>query len=295
VALVVILSALTMGTLDDDLGQMVTVPLLIAFVLMGAAPLFLAILKRDLRPPRWKRLFRLTRFALANGFQYIPNDEHSNEAGTVFWIGKSRRVDDRFVSPSSPRFQVGNVELSSHHFWLGGGVFFRWGFLKLDLGHHMPHMFLISKKSSFLRSFTLPFAVPQAMSLEGDFDKYFTLYAPVEYARDALYVFAPDLMAKLIDHSAACDVEIIDRWMYVYSRRPFALDLQATWERVFAIVDAVGAKAVRQTARYQDARSAQADVVAPRGRRLQIQVSYAFVIVVAIYMFSMMLQSVFRY
>ena len=37
----------------------------------------------------------------------------------------------------------------------------------------------------------------QVLSLEGDFDRYFTLYCPKEYERDALYVFTPDLMALL--------------------------------------------------------------------------------------------------
>lgn len=39
------------------------------------------------------------------------------------------------------------------------------------------------------------------LSLEGDFDRYFTLYCPGDYERDALYVFTPDLLALLIDES----------------------------------------------------------------------------------------------
>ena len=48
-----------------------------------------------------------------------------------------------------------------------------------------------------------------AGTLEGDFDRHFTLYAPDGYGRDALYLLTPDLMSRLIDSARAFDVSLL--------------------------------------------------------------------------------------
>lgn len=125
------------------------------------------------------------------------------------------------------------------------------------------------------------FTNDQVLSLEGDFDQYFTLYCPRQYERDALYVFTPDLMALLIDEAAPFDVEIVDEWMFVYSSKPFDPLSRLTYERLFRIADTVGAKTLRQTKRYKDERvhSFAANIIAPQGRRLKSGVSVGAVVV----------------
>src|SRR5690606_19662771 len=116
----------------------------------------------------------------------------------------------------------------------------------------------------------------QVLSLEGDFDRYFRLYCPREYERDALYVFTPDLMALLIDNAAPFDVEIVDDWMFVYSSKPFPAAQPAVYQRLLNIVETVGSKTLSQTDRYRDERAAvpfEANVVAPQGTRLKRSVS----------------------
>src|SRR5690606_27767455 len=160
----------------------------------------------------------------------------------------------------------------------------RWGFLALELDRRLPHMVLDATANNGLFGGTnLParFDRSQVLSLEGDFDRYFTLYCPREYERDALYVFTPDLMAILIDEAAPYDVEIVDDWMFVYSRTPFDLAHRPTLERLFRIVETVGAKTLRQTVRYADERIGDfsADIVAPAGARLKRGVSIVAVLV----------------
>jgi hypothetical protein len=124
----------------------------------------------------------------------------------------------------------------------------------------------------------------QVLSLEGDFDRYFTLYCPRQYERDALYVFTPDLMALLIDEAAPYDVEIIDRWLFVYAARPFPLADPHTYQRLLRIVATVGRKALSQTDRYRDERVGDfdANIVAPAGRRLRSGIPIATLIVVGV-------------
>ncbi|MCW4456907.1 hypothetical protein [Microbacterium sp. MPKO10] len=111
----------------------------------------------------------------------------------------------------------------------------------------------------------------QILSLEGDFDRHFTLYCPREYERDALYLFTPDLMALLIDNVAVYDAEIVDDWLFFYSSKPFSPRDEAQWRRMLGIVDVVGAKAFSRAERYTDSRTSETGPrpnVAPAGKRL---------------------------
>lgn len=233
----------------------------------------------------WARWMRLFEFAAANGMIYSPSDPSPDYPGAIFGIGDSRQSIDHVRSASGRFFDLGGYRYST-----GSGKTrstHTWGFLALALDRALPHMVLDSRANNGLFGGTnLPavFAKNQVLSLEGDFDRHFTLYAPKEYETDALYVFTPDLMALLIDEAAPFDVEIIDRWMFVYSSTALdALD-PATYRRMFRIIDTVGATTVRHTDRYADDRVGDraADVVAPQGRRLRHGVSIGAVLIVVV-------------
>jgi hypothetical protein len=137
----------------------------------------------------------------------------------------------------------------------------------------MPNIVLDSRANNSIFGSNLPATLrkDQVLQLEGDFDRYFTLYCPKEYEQDALYIFTPDLMALLIDEAAPYDVELVDEWMFVYSSKPFELADPAVLQRLFRIADTVGAKALDQTERYADERVGDfdANIVAPQGARLR--------------------------
>ena len=97
------------------------------------------------------------------------------------------------------------------------------------------------------------FARDQRLSLEGDFDKYFTLYCPEGYEQDALYLFTPDIMARFIDSAAQLDVEIVDDWLFLYTKREASTLDPATWAWLFGAVGALMTK-LDQWARWRDDR-----------------------------------------
>ena len=106
----------------------------------------------------------------------------------------------------------------------------------------------------------------QKLSLEGDFDRYFSLYCPQGYERDALYLFTPDIMARFIDNAAALDVEIVDDWLFLYGKREFSGLDPATWAWLFSVVAALLDK-FAQWARWRDEQlttDAAARATAPR-------------------------------
>jgi hypothetical protein len=275
------------GAVQSGAGIDTLIPLafptaFIAFIVIVFAAAFRSLVGGH----RWETWMRLSRFAAANQLQFSPADPSPNYPGAIFTAGHSavalnhlRSTTDRFLDMGNYRYVTGSGKNASTH---------NWGFLAFNLDRRLPNMVLDSKANNGLFGGTnLPqtFNKDQVLHLEGDFDKFFTLYCPKEYETDALYIFTPDLMALLIDEAAPFDVEIIDDWMFVYSAKPFVSADPAVYQRLFRIVDTVGAKALQQTDRYTDehAGSFGANYVAPQGQRLRRGVSAGAIVFVVIF------------
>ncbi len=234
---------------------------------------------------RFERYVRLDWFAKANGLVFSPADANPQYPGAIFGHGRARSAYEHFRSASERFLDFGNYRYTT-----GSGknsTTHTWGFMALQLDRSLPHMVLDARANNGLFGGTnLPatFTKDQVLSLEGDFNNFFTLYCPKQYERDALYVFTPDLMALCIDNAAPFDIEIVDQWMFVYSASPFDMSYGGIYERLFGIVDTVGAKTLTQTDRYSDERIANftANVVAPQGARLKRGVPIAAIVLGAV-------------
>jgi len=217
----------------------------------------------------WQNWFRLSRFAADNDMVFSAATPDPQYPGLIFNQGSSRQTVNHVRSASGRFFDIGNFQFTTsdgekthtHHR----------GFMALHLDRRLPHMVLDATSNGSLG--LAAFGKEQRLSLEGDFDRYFTLFCPQQYERDALYVFTPDLMALLIDEAAPFDVEIVDNWMFVYANGAFPSLQAGLYERLFHIIDTVGAKTLSQSARYQDDRLVEApfeaNIVAPPGQRLR--------------------------
>ena len=265
-------------------GSPVTVVALLFFVLLIAVFGFVIARVAIASSGKWGRWLRMDRFARANGFTFSPESANPGYPGAIFQLGNPRKTTEHFRTTEGRFLDFGNYEYTT-----GSGknrTTRRWGFLAIELDRRLPHMVLDSKANNGLLGGTnLPatFHKEQILSLEGDFNEYFTLYCPKEYERDALYVFTPDLMALLIDNAAPFDVEIVDAWMFVYSATPFPAAQPAVYQRLLRIVETVGSKTLTQTDRYQDDRAAvpfAANIVAPQGTRLKRSVSVGAIIMI---------------
>ena len=204
---------------------------------------------------RRARAYRLDTFARANGMQWFPLSANPPLPGMIFGIGSGRQALD-VVRGHRPRF----VEFGNHRYTTGSGknqTTHSWGYVAVKLSSPLPHIVLDAKSNNSIFGSNLPatFHKEQALSLEGDFDRYFTLYCPREYERDALYLFTPDIMARFIDNAAALDVEIVDDWMFLYARRDFSTLDPNTWAWLFSVVGAFLDK-FAQWERWRDERLA---------------------------------------
>lgn len=245
-----------------------------ATVLLGSIPA--AFVVNDvhahvrLRWP-WRRWLRLSRFAVDNGLQYLPESPAPSLPGVIFAGSPNRVATDRLMADQESRFEIGNFETAR------GEITFRtarWGYMALRLDRTLPHM-VLHAVANRRRKRTLPGAILsfQALSLEGDFDQHFTLHAPRRYERDALYVFSPDLMALMVDEARTFEIEIVDNWIIFYKPNGFDLSSEQTARTLFRIASIVGAKTSRQTRRYWDIHGGTfvQNVVAADAERLRVR------------------------
>lgn len=216
------------------------------------------VIRRLVSQGTWRRWLRLTRFATANSLGYAANAAGPGYPGSIFALGRAQQVPEHLYRGGDRPLDLGNYRYTT-----GSGKNRKthdWGYVAIKLDRMLPQMILDAKANNFLgTNLPVSFSRDQVLSLEGDFDRYFTLYCPREYERDALYVFTPDLMAQLIDEAALFDVEIVDDWMFVYSARTFDLADPPTIARLFRIIDTVGEKTLGRTQRYADSKLAGAD------------------------------------
>lgn len=260
-------------------------------VLIGT---FIVIIWQSLRSST-KRRAKLYKFALRNNLTYLVDAGNPGYAGMIFDNGHSRQVDDALV------FSDG-TEIGNYTYVTGSGKNQRthkWAYARLKLARRLPNMVLDARGNNFWKFSNLSdsFDRSQTLALEGDFNNYFTLYAPKQYERDALYVFTPDVMAAMVDYGQEYDIEIVDDELFIYSGDHFSLDKPEFYERILKIIDAIGSEVIDQTDYYADERvgNRAANIVAPQGQRLKSGFNWlvAVVIVIIIY-FNIIQPLIFR-
>jgi len=256
----------------------------IVFILLVIALIILGITQYVKNQKKaWEQKVRIYRFAKANNLSFNISADGPSYSGMIFNIGNSRQAEDILGSKSADFiFEIANYNYTETH----GSDESRYtdrhnyGYIMVDLNKKLPHMVLDAKSNNvsvFKQSISnLPttFDKAQVLSLEGDFDKYFKLYAPKEYERDALYILSPDLMAVLIDHSGQFDVEIVDDKMFVYSSTYFNFSDIESVKKLFKIIEIVGKKIIHQSNNYSDERisTKSIDAVSVPGQRLRSRI-----------------------
>ncbi|MES2971896.1 MAG: hypothetical protein V4702_06265 [Patescibacteria group bacterium] len=185
--------------------------------------------------------FVLEAFALENSFTYTSAfaNDFKTDPGTLFTHGHSKKASHIFAGD----FAGYPFTLFRYDYATSSGKSRRSydaEVMELTLPRVLPHMVIDSlmKGDSFGGS-VLPIAFDknQKIELEGDFYKYFSLYAPDKYGISALTIIAPDAMEALMRNAALCDIEIVDNKLYFYW--PKVADAKVEYEEIFRTVQAV--------------------------------------------------------
>lgn len=214
-------------------------------------------------------MVKLVRFAVRNTLIPTFDVKDPGLSGLYFEQGYDKKLI------ASLDIADEGITLGSYQYTTGGGKsrqVHKIGFARHTLSRRLPHMVLDNKHNNFWKMTNLPeyFDSSQKLSLEGDFDSHFILYAPQEYERDALYIFTPDVMANFIDNGFNFDAEIIDNHLYIYSESIFFAN-EKFLSTAYAAISSLGNKIEKQSDYYMDERvfSRAENIVAPEGRRLK--------------------------
>lgn len=226
---------------------------------------------------RYRQLVKLEKLAAANNLELIYDRDDPAYSGMIFDEGDSRHISEALRFPGG--FEIGNYKYTT-----GSGDNRRtttWTYAKIQLAKKLPHMVLDAKHNNFLGLTNLPdvFRSKQELRLEGDFNKYFNLYAPNGYERDALYVFTPDVMMAMIDHVKQYDMEVVDDILYIYPSDELSLTTKDTMEPLLHVIEVLQEELGKQTAHYTDERvgNTSQNVVSEPGRRLKTRFNYVVV------------------
>ncbi|PPF79421.1 hypothetical protein C5B96_12730 [Subtercola sp. Z020] len=220
---------------------------------------------------------RLARFAAANGMSYSPGPTGTSRDAPFRRRG-SLNLYRVLRTPGERGLEFANYEIARATSANTAPAF--GGYCALRLPTALPNILLRSEdgpKRPLQTSAEL--RESQVLSLEGDFDRYFRLYCPAGYERDALYLFTPDVMGRLVDNLRGLDIEIVDDWMYLLSARDLITDQPERWQALAGAVDALDDR-IERWARWRDERSAPSrgggkphddhtPTVAAPGRRLR--------------------------
>lgn len=228
-------------------SSMLFLPVVLVFVAIVVIGIIVFVSHRRRRAAR----YRISQFAAANNMTYEDHVSSPPLPGMIFSLGSSRQ-SNQLVRGHSPRF----VEFGNYQYTVKSGknsTTYRWGYVAVKLDVPLPNIVLDALGNNTIGT-NLPasFRKDQQLSLEGDFNRYFTLYCPQGYERDALYLFTPDIMARFVDSAAQLDVEIVDDWLFLYTKREATTLDPATWAWLFGAVGALITK-FDQWARWRDA------------------------------------------
>ncbi len=250
-----LVTSLVGGGLSRALGLTEGAARVLPFVVLAVVAVIALVVGLRMHARATVEDFRFHEFARANGMSFVAEEADPARPGLLFSRGRARRATRllraerrRATEFANYRYTTGSGKRSTTH---------RWGYAAIRLGTPLPHIVLdaVGNNGLFGAS-NLPasFDRGQRLRLEGDFDRYFALYCPEGYERDALYLFTPDIMARFVDHAALFDVEIVDDWLFLYARgKELVAADPGALAATFSVVDAVAAK-LAQWERWRDER-----------------------------------------
>lgn len=188
---------------------------------------------------------QISQFASANNMSYSMGISAAFNTRMKGMFANSNSIENAVVtevlhSTADPFSELGNIQFSIVRADLGLhreiDTIHTWGFAKVTLPNSLPHIILDSLTNDMFGLGSLPGSLDkkQRLSLEGELDTKFALYAPLDYATDAYYIFPPSVLIQFTNLSQPYDIEIIEDAMYIYRHNKFDLgnpqDIQeATW------------------------------------------------------------------
>lgn len=156
--------------------------------------------------------------AVARGYSYQSHIRGPLLRGLLFRTGESV-VATSLVSALQARtpFFAGSVN-GRYPTDNGDPISVAASFLAIPLARKVPNAALLGDGVNVLRNAGIVLQPRQKLHADDHFDGPFTLYSHGGSEREALEIFTPEFLNLLTSVTEGADVELIDTWMFVYSR-----------------------------------------------------------------------------
>lgn len=170
-----------------------------------------------------KRKAFMKQFAKVNGYTYQDRGDIDQVPALFLKIGHSRNI----THVMSGVYKDCPMRLFEFNTVIGYGKHRRtiqFTTFEITYKTQLRSIFLRSKKNkwaitNFFESIGDDFAFGKVLKLEGDFNEYFTLYVPQEdYEMEALQIFTPEIMVKLMDTANGFSFEFINNKLFIYNK-----------------------------------------------------------------------------
>ncbi|MEV4412802.1 hypothetical protein [Catellatospora sp. NPDC049609] len=180
-----------------------------------------------------EELFRLHRFATANGFDFTPEVKEPDLPGLPFRRGTLRRSSARLR-----RFGPRPLEVANYTAWIPkgrAGESLTLSYFALTLDRPMPQVVLHARANDGrLLGSSVPArpANDTGMPLGGPFGEAFGLFCPSEAEGWARSLFTPEMVARFVGPAKTVfDVEVVADRLFVYSHlRSLSCCDPQTWQ-----------------------------------------------------------------
>lgn len=149
-------------------------------------------------------------FAEINGWQYKGIGDSDNELGIMFKQGNGGGGTDHNIQGSIEgrpfrifdyQFSVGKEDSQKTYFYTVFAFKFNGSF---------PNIYLNNKHNSYSIS------IGEKIPLPLEFEKQFSLSAPLKYEIEALEIFTPDVFVKLLEGGFTHDIEFVDHEVLMF-------------------------------------------------------------------------------
>lgn len=252
--------------------SLLAIPLLISGQIIGVVVVIIAWLAYRHSLRRRAELTieqaQLRAFAYDNSWEFAPLTPSVRRTGSLFENGAPCMIENHLVAPT---FEVGRCVFVRERD-AAESVYKIRHFFGLYLPKALPHLLVNAKANRngvFMKWFAQLDNDARRLSLEGDFDRHFTLYAPRKYDTDARVIFSPDVMRVLIREAKHYDMEIIGNRMYFYCD---TIDWrnETFWRRIDTLAAIVEKEIGRQAIHYTDEHDGTELAVAQKGMGLHM-------------------------
>jgi len=181
------------------------------------SPLIYMLIKKFISKSGYSSV-RLSNFAIKNGFKYQLGVKNAGQPIRISLSGVIGSTNTEILASNiiSGTYKDINFEIFNPY---GRGLY---TIMKVKLLNKYPHIVLDSRANNpFISNIGHFFSEGSRIHLEGDFDKYFKVYAKAP-AVDTLRILSPDMMWIMIDSGHKYDIEILESNLHIISNYNFS-------------------------------------------------------------------------